>query len=353
MRRFWPMTGVGGRVPVDSTGRPRRWRVGIPITLLRVAIMGDKFIPSADLAFAQKAGGFADAVAGDPGRFGLSREQADSLRAAVTRFQELVFACQSPQGRLRSTTMQKNEARAAAERAVRGIANVVRANEAIDAVTKQLLGIRARPARLKVTTCPQEPPQLTFARALHEGGPSTPLHELTFSAIAWKRGSKPDGAVRMELFVDLVLPEQPIPAHPGDNLGGRLWYLRSYTRSPIRLVPPTTRVPMRVVYWGRWADSTGNVGPFSKTAVGWVEGGNAMMLPGGGGPRLGSGPHMQPVEALPAPATSGGRYAVALLEVHYQTAQPAALPPAQPPALPATPTVPPSRQLEHDDAEAA
>ena len=33
------------------------------------------------------------------------------------------------------------------------------------------------------------------------------------------------------------------------------------------------RVPMRVVYWGRWADATGNVGPFSETVVGWVEGG--------------------------------------------------------------------------------
>jgi hypothetical protein len=38
-------------------------------------------------------------------------------------------------------------------------------------------------------------------------------------------------------------------------------------------------MPMRVVYWGRWADSTGNVGPFSATAVAWIEGGSTN-LPG-------------------------------------------------------------------------
>lgn len=30
--------------------------------------------------------------------------------------------------------------------------------------------------------------------------------------------------------------------------------------------------PMQVVYWARWADSSGNVGPFSKTVVADVEG---------------------------------------------------------------------------------
>jgi hypothetical protein len=55
---------------------------------------------------------------------------------------------------------------------------------------------------------------------------------------------------------------------------GTSLYLRSYTRSPIRLTPPMAKVPMRIVYWARWADSTGNVGPFSATAAAWIEGGN-------------------------------------------------------------------------------
>ena len=43
---------------------------------------------------------------------------------------------------------------------------------------------------------------------------------------------------------------------------------------------------MRVVYWGRWADSSGNVGPFSATAAGWIEGGSHRLLPGGLGMQI-------------------------------------------------------------------
>ncbi len=47
----------------------------------------------------------------------------------------------------------------------------------------------------------------------------------------------------------------------------------------IRLTPPLASEPMRVVYWARWADSAGNVGPFSATAVGWIEGGSHHLMP--------------------------------------------------------------------------
>ena len=107
------------------------------------------------------------------------------------------------------------------------------------------------------------------------------MHELTFASLDGK--SKPPGAMRLELFVDLIPPDEEIPAYPGANHAGRPWYLRSYTRSPIKLTPPMARVPMCVVYWGRWADSTGNVGPFSATAVAWIEGGTHALLPGGTG----------------------------------------------------------------------
>ena len=84
------------------------------------------------------------------------------------------------------------------------------------------------------------------------------------------------GRARLELFVDLVPLNEPIPAHPGERSGGRLWYLRSFTTSRFevdfpRLVVGDRPVPMRVAYWGRWADSTGGVGPFSQTCVSPLE----------------------------------------------------------------------------------
>jgi hypothetical protein len=145
--------------------------------------------------------------------------------------------------------------------------------------------------------CPQEPPLLTFVRALHEGRSAAPMHELSFKSLDWKK-AKPEGAVRLELFVDLVAPDEPIPAHPGTNYGGRPWYWRSYTRSPIVIVPPIARVPMRVLYWGRWADSTGETGPFCNTCVGWIEGGSHAWLPGGVKPVIGDLGAKQPAKMI-------------------------------------------------------
>lgn len=185
-------------------------------------------------------------------------------------------------------------------------------------------------------------------RALHECG-ATPVHELEFRAHDASSGARPAGAVRLELFVDLIPPDEPIPAHPGANYGSRPWYLRSYTRSPIKLAPPMARVPMRVVYWGRWADSMGNVGPLSATAVGWIEGGSHWGLPGGaamafgglGG--LGARPTpMLDVATATGPAHREPTYRVAVLEVQYESLNPRVLPaPAATHALPA-----PEKQAE-------
>jgi hypothetical protein len=100
--------------------------------------------------------------------------------------------------------------------------------------------------------------------------------------------------------------------------------LRSYTRNPIVLAPPMARVPMRVVYWARWADSSGDVGPFSATAVAWIEGGSHQHLPGGTGMgRFGLGTPQPPrliEDATPAgPAGRERKYFVALVEAQYES----------------------------------
>jgi hypothetical protein len=158
--------------------------------------------------------------------------------------------------------------------------------------------------------------------------------------------------VRLELFVDLIPPDEPIPAYPAANHGGRPWYLRSYTRSPIVIAPPMPRVPMRVVYWGRWADSTGNVGPFSATAAGWIEGGSHHMLPGG--TRIGT-IGKQPVPMLEDVRASVSQkrertYVVAVLEAQYQSINPQSAAPSLPAPDEAQRE---QRQLEAPKTEAA
>ena len=56
--------------------------------------------------------------------------------------------------------------------------------------------------------------------------------------------------------------------HPSQMCGGLVWYLRSHSTSRFEVAYPM--MPdgraMLVVYWGRWADARGGVGPFSRRA---------------------------------------------------------------------------------------
>lgn len=279
--------------------------------------MGKKLIPGSDSDFAAMARSFANVIGQDPSRFEVSQADADALVAAEQAFREALVVASRPGSKSQLATRVKNDARAEAKQIISRIGQQIRMNTRISSAMKLSLTIKERPTRLKRQTCPMEPPRLQFSRVLHREVGSMPMHELEFSALnAGIRKTKPEGAVRIELFVDLVPPDEPIPTHPGGNHGGRPWYLRSYTRSPIVLFPPMARVPMRVVYWARWADSTGNTGPFSATVAGWVEGGNISrpaVVPLGG-------PKIAPLIELATPAleqTRDSTYTVALIETHY------------------------------------
>jgi hypothetical protein len=276
--------------------------------------MGKKLIPGGDRAFESLAKLFAKMIGGDPSKFEVSQDDADALVKAVDVFVDALAIASRGGSKSQVATRAKNEARAEAQAIVSRIGQAIRANKAIPSSAKLALNVEERPTRLKRQTCPMEPPKLRFSRVLHQRAGSVPMHELTFSSVsAVISRAKPDGAVRIELFVDLVPPDAPVPVHPGENHGGRPWYLRSYTRSPIVVAPPMARVPMRVVYWARWADSAGNVGPFSATAVGWVEGGN-ISLPAVTPDRR---PALINVDTSTLQQTRDSMYTVALIETHY------------------------------------
>ena len=273
--------------------------------------MGKRFIPNGDTDFRQMADGFSATVARDPHRYGVGDEDARVMRAAV---EEYMAAYQASKYGSRSdaTIRAKDAARAVAERLIKRVANVIRINENIDSETLYKIGMKRSDGRRKARTCPQEPPSLRFVRSLHASATAMPIHELRFRAQgACTSKAKPAGASRLELFVDLVGPDEPIPQHPGENFGGRPWYLRSYSRSPIKLSPPVARVPMLVVYWARWADATGNVGPFCRTVVSRVEGVSSTML---------SVNRMKFLEA--APEQREQKYSVAVRDAQYEYLNP-------------------------------
>jgi hypothetical protein len=276
--------------------------------------VSNKFIPSGDEALDAFAKAFAIKIAEDPSVYRVSQDDLSTLQRLQQAFHDALTAAWNRQTRSMQLTGLKESARAELEQHMRKLGRMIRANDDIDPVAKHVMRLGGAPIRARKQTCPNEPPQLTFVRVLHQGIGATPIHELRFGPADSSRKAKPQGAARIELFVDLIPPDEPIPTHPGANHGGRPWYLRSYTRSPIVITPPTARVPMRVVYWARWADPTGNVGPFSNAAAGYVEGGSVAA------PRLPSfGAIPKPMIEV-APGTSQSRdstYTVALIETHY------------------------------------
>jgi hypothetical protein len=288
-------------------------------------IMSEKFIPNGDFDFVMMAEHFARTISADPGRFAVAALDAEALSVAVVNFRAALNAARGG-NRSAAATRAKEEARAVAEKIVRKMAAVIRVNEGIDAASKVELGLRERPAKVKQQPVPAEPPRLRFVRALHEGNGAVPMHELEFGELHKHRNGRPEGAVRLELFVDLILPEEAVPGHPGANHGGRPWYLRSFTRSPILLAPPMTRVPMRVIYWGRWADSSGDVGPFSATAVAWIEGGSSHLMSIDTGGLLGGRKAAPLLEDANAPAGREQAISVLVLEAQYQSFHPQQLP---------------------------
>lgn len=226
----------------------------------------DKFIPDSDHQFADMARTFAGAIARDPARFMLSSDDAKKLVDVAQKFRDALALSTRPATRTTITRMHKDEERVEAERIVRLYGNLIRANPGIDRAAKIQIDVKERPTRLNRRTCPQTPPMLMYVGTEREQIAGEGLHVLRFiDEFGSGTRAKPAGAARLELFVGLVWPNDPTPNHPRELSGGPFWYLRSFTKSPIRATYPLPAEPMRVVYWARWADATGDFGPFSKT----------------------------------------------------------------------------------------
>lgn len=235
--------------------------------------MAKKFIPDSDVDFSHMARGFAKRLSEDPAKYRVSVEEAQRVAEAFEAFEAARLANAPRHTRSGATARRKDELRAVAQELIRDIGNRIRIDRTISAVDKFVVRVSERPKRLKRRECPQTAPALLFNGPIPWSNTIDGKHIILFrDNFDTTSKAKPDGAVRLELFVDLVPPDEPVPSWPGQRWGGRMWYLRSFTRSPMAVEYPKTDSPMRVVYWARWADATGRTGPFSKTLAARVEG---------------------------------------------------------------------------------
>jgi hypothetical protein len=261
-----------------------------------------KFIPEADSDFAFTANSFVFRLKRFPQDYGLSAEQIAEIAATVAEFRAALHQLQlariggqqSPQLRMR-----KDAARTKAERCVRTFGNIIRANPDVSDTSKALLRLKLRREKPKKQECPQAPPTLQFlGTGDGEAGDLTPgsgsgIHVIRFldasnGGLTLKksdtklttRRAKPDGAVRVELFCDMIPPGERVPRVPTER--GWPKYLRSFTRSPMEVKFPIPSEPMLIVYWAKWADSTGETSRWSRPCVARLEGWTSQpLLPDG------------------------------------------------------------------------
>jgi hypothetical protein len=233
-----------------------------------------KFIPDGDSDFARMARIFADVINRDPSRYLMSVEDCKAIADAVAEYRDALAANTSRYTRSMKTVALKDDSRSRAEKLIREAGNFIRASLKIDELSKKRAGVNPRPGKTRRRTVPQTAPALSFAGPVPFTNTVDGMHVIRFRDPLGKDSSdaKPAGAVRMELYYDLVPINEPIPAYPGQRTGGVKLYLRSFTRSPLTVKYPKADQPMRVVYWGCWADATGEQGPFSPTLATRVEG---------------------------------------------------------------------------------
>ena len=275
--------------------------------------MSKRLIPNGDSDFDAKLDVFARKISADWAEFGVSEVDALEMVEAARRFREKFRKAEA--ARSQAATREKDEARAAAAKIYKRCVDLVHLCKEIDDAKLILFGLQPRSGKRRSRICPQEPPFLEFRQALHGASGALPMHELKFSSVDYS-STKPPGATRLELFVDLIAPDEPVPYFPGANDGGRPWYLRSFSRSPIRVAPPICRVPMLVLYWGRWADAIGNVGPFSQTVVSRIEGWSRHVMMHD--PKSRRPEQVRALEDLSQGAAGARKYSVEVLDAQFR-----------------------------------
>jgi hypothetical protein len=234
----------------------------------RPARLAKKFIPDGDSDFACMARHFANVINRDPSRYLMAAEDAKAIAEAVVVYRDALAKNTQRFTKSRKTVTLKDEARRRAEQLIREAGNFIRTSSKIDSLAKQLANVNPRSEKLRKRSVPQTPPTLSFPdNVVPYSNTADGTHVIHFRDAFGKDSSnaKPAGAHCMELYYDLVPPGEPIPRYPGERTGGHKLYLRSFTRSPLTIKYPKCDQPMRIVYWGCWADATGEQGPFSQT----------------------------------------------------------------------------------------
>lgn len=222
------------------------------------------YLPQTDGGLAQWAGNFAALISADPGRFGVTAQDAQAIAQAVQAYLSAYTTAVEPITRTKVKVLVKNKARKAMVAVVRRYAGLIKANPAVSGPSKADLGLgreRLGQGRTRVSA-PSTRPMLS----LYDIQPH--CHVLRYLDTGDtdgnnRGGGKPAGVLGLQLFCHVG--DTP-PMDPQDAR-----FERFVTRQPVRVEFKPEQVGKRVHYFARWQNAKGETGPWSlpTTAVVW------------------------------------------------------------------------------------
>ena len=227
----------------------------------------DILVPDGDSEFARSARNFAVTIARDPEKYHIEPAEAAFILQRVKEYRSALAKATWPSTRTVGTVKTKNQARAEAEKQVRGFRRIIAADDRISAGDKIIIHIKERKAKPTRRKCPSDPPLLIYVGMTRAG-----LHKLRYCEdLGTGTKQKPIGAERVEIAVEFVRVGEKTPKYP-ESLTGRPWIVRSFSSSPFEVDCPDPGLvgfteAVRVIYWGRWADKVGEVSAWSKPCV--------------------------------------------------------------------------------------
>jgi hypothetical protein len=232
--------------------------------------MADLLFPDDDAGILTVAMTFATGVAANPQLYFLDAGDAELILRVANEYKDAYFAANDKSTRTQAAVNIKNQTQASMMHVIRGYAKTIRTLGGVSDAAKINIGVIPHSGTMSRRTCPQSAPLLKFI------GTTPGRHMITFSdTYSPTSRKKPFCAVRLELFMMMTDPTEPVPMSYDETAPGSS-YLRSYTRSRMQIAHPQPAKPMLITYFARWADSTGEVGPFSLALPTTIVGGRKL-----------------------------------------------------------------------------
>lgn len=215
--------------------------------------MAKDYIPVRDAEAAEWFRVFAEGIAADPAKYGLTAADAAEVAPKVQAFRDALAVSSDPRTRTVCTVAEKNEARAAATLVCRGYAQRIKVSDSIPDPDKIEIGVRPLNRH-------RRPVRLTEAVPLLNVVLATPTqHLLRYRDSESGSAAKPTGAVALQLFVHVG--DGPAPAN---QLDAR--YCGTFTDNSVRVVHPSADGGKLATYYARWVSRRGEEGRFSLPA---------------------------------------------------------------------------------------